>query len=209
MSPRNYRSPVREAASGETRARIIEAAGELLGTPSGAGSFSLDAVARRAGVTRPTVYAQFGSRRALLEAMFDETAARGGLHRIAAALEDANPHRALRSVVTIFCEFWQSDPLVMRHLSAAAALDAELGESLGARNERRRLLLHTLLERMNGARLRSKTHKDLCDVLFALTSLGFFLQLQSAERSATAVEPLVQQLVEDAVDRAGLGRPAQ
>jgi AcrR family transcriptional regulator len=206
MSPRNYSSPVREAASEETRTRILAAAGELLGTASGAEGFSLDAVARRAGVTRPTVYAQFGSRRALLEAVFDETAARGGLHRLAAALNDANPHRALGSVVSIFCEFWQSDTTVMRHLNAAAVLDPELGESFGARNERRRVLLRTLLERMNGARLRSKKHKDLCDVLFALTSLGFFLQLQSAGREAEAVEPLVRQLVEDAVERAGLGR---
>src|SRR3981189_3373559 len=82
MSPRPYRSPRRAAAATKTRARLLAAAAAILGAPAGIGGFSLEEVARKAGVTRLTVYNRFGSRRALLEAVFDERAARGGLHRL-------------------------------------------------------------------------------------------------------------------------------
>src|SRR5579872_2046609 len=78
MSPRAYRSAAREDAAERNRLRIVAAAGKLL-RAKGAAGFSLDAVARKAHVTRLTVYNQFGSRRRLLEAVFDDHAARGGL----------------------------------------------------------------------------------------------------------------------------------
>src|SRR5215510_1709406 len=141
MSPRPYRSPVREAAAEETRARIIAAAGALLGAAELAGGFSLEAVAKRAGVTRLTVYKQFGSRRALLEEVFDDMAARAGFHEIAMAMEDSDPYRALRRIVFLFCDFWSSDTPALVRLHSAAAGDPELDESVRARNERRRNLL--------------------------------------------------------------------
>jgi AcrR family transcriptional regulator len=58
MSPRPYRSKVRGEAAGETRARIVTAAAELLVTNPYA-PFSRESVARKAGVTRLTVYNQF------------------------------------------------------------------------------------------------------------------------------------------------------
>src|SRR5215831_12357742 len=79
VSPRLYRSSRRTVTAERTRARLLKAASAMLAAPDG---ISLDAVARRAGVTRLTVYNQFGSRRALLEAVFDDMAERGGLHRI-------------------------------------------------------------------------------------------------------------------------------
>src|SRR5437588_67268 len=69
MSPRPYRLGQRQVAADETRSRIVKAAREQLEKEA---SFSLDAVARRADVARMTVYYQFGSRRGLLEALFDD-----------------------------------------------------------------------------------------------------------------------------------------
>ena len=90
MSPRRYESPRRNAAAARTRRRIVAAAAAILGAAEGIGEFSLEAVAKKASVTRLTVYNQFGSRRALLEAVFDERAARGGLHRIADVMAGAD-----------------------------------------------------------------------------------------------------------------------
>jgi AcrR family transcriptional regulator len=59
----------------------------------------------QAGVTRLTFYNQFGSRSALLEAVFDERAARGGLHRIAGAMAASDPHAGLLQVIAIFLRF--------------------------------------------------------------------------------------------------------
>ena len=75
MSPRPYRLGQRQVAADETRARVLAAARDQLAKET---SFSIDAVARRADVARMTVYYQFGSKRGLLEALFDLLAARGG-----------------------------------------------------------------------------------------------------------------------------------
>src|SRR2546430_11163673 len=79
MSPRPYRLGRRQPAAQRTRARVLRAARELLTARAGAEPFSVDAVARRAGVARMTVYHQFGSRRGLLEALFDSFAVGGEL----------------------------------------------------------------------------------------------------------------------------------
>src|SRR5579871_5367050 len=109
MSPRQYQSPARAAASDRTHARIAAAAAALLRSPDGIRKFSLEAVARAAKVTRLTVYNQFGSRRALLENVFDALAERGGLHQIGLAMAEADPHAGLRRMVDIFCDFWSFD----------------------------------------------------------------------------------------------------
>jgi AcrR family transcriptional regulator len=54
-------------------------------------AFSLDAIAKAADVTRLTVYNQFGSRRGLLEAVFDDIARRGRLHRLNDAMAESDP----------------------------------------------------------------------------------------------------------------------
>ena len=205
MSPRPYRSPVREAAAGETRARIVTAARSLLGAPKGISGFSLEAVAKKARVTRLTVYKQFGSRRALLEEVFADMAACGGLHRIADAMAGPDPHHALHRIVAIFCDFWGVDTAALSRLHAAGANAPEFDESVRERNERRRHLLSQLVRRMASGRQSSiKSHKELIDVLFALTSLPFFAQLISAGHTSSAACRLIQGLSEDAVRRADL-----
>src|SRR5215831_12718351 len=101
VSPRPYQSPSRDAAASRTRGRISAAAAAILGTAKGIDDFSLEAVAKKAGVTRLTVYNQFGSRKALLEAVFDERAARGGLHRIGEAMSLPDAREALHRIIRI------------------------------------------------------------------------------------------------------------
>ncbi|MGH2485467.1 MAG: TetR family transcriptional regulator, partial [Ktedonobacterales bacterium] len=52
--PRAYRLGQREAASEQTRSRILDAARELLVATDGFSAFSIDAVAKRADVARMT-----------------------------------------------------------------------------------------------------------------------------------------------------------
>jgi len=106
MRRRAYVSSVRTAAAAEKRDRVIDAAAKALREDASIASFSLDSVAKAAGVTRLTVYNQFGSRRGLLEAVFDDIARQGGLEGIADAMAMADPHAALDRLVEIFCAFW-------------------------------------------------------------------------------------------------------
>ena len=200
MSPRPYRSSRRRVAAKRTRARLLKAARAMLAAPDG---ISLDAVAKKAGVTRLTVYNQFGSRRALLEAVFDDMAERGGLHRIREAMAKTDPQVALQQIVLIFCDFWSVHRGALWRLHAASATDPEFEESLRARNQRRRHLLSVLVDRMiEGGAKRPEVVIELIDVLFALTSVGFFWELTAGGRKANAVCHLIQALAADAVQRA-------
>src|SRR5882757_9208602 len=190
MPPRAYVSSVRAAAAAEKRDRVLEAAAKLLREDAGIAHFSLDTVAKAAGVTRLTVYNQFGSRRGLLEAVFDGIARQGGLHQIADAMTMADPRDALDRLVEIFCGFWNRDPAVGR-LHDAMATDPEFAEALLERNERRRQGLTALVGRIAAKGESRKARRDAVDTIFALTSYAMFAMLRPG-RSADEVCGLIQ-----------------
>ena len=178
---RRYASPVRAAAAEQTRARIVETAARLLTDQPNIAGFSLEAVAKAAGVTRLTVYNQFGSRRALLEAVFDATAARAGIAgRVAGAMQMGDPRAALAELIGVFCAFWQEvRPMAMLH--DAAASDPELAEAVNARNERRRNAITVLMGRMGKGE-----DRELIDLIFTLTSYRSFEALQAGRSGEDA-----------------------
>ena len=181
MSTRPYASSVRTAAAAEKRERVIEAAARSLREDASIASFSLDVVAKAAGVTRLTVYHQFGSRRGLLEAVFDDIARQGGLAQIPDAMEMSDPRAALDRLVEIFCAFWNRDPAVGR-LHEAMATDPEFAQALLERNERRRKTFDALVRRVAGKTASPRARQDAVDMIFALTSFAMFAML-SRDRS--------------------------
>jgi AcrR family transcriptional regulator len=194
--PRSYRSPNRDAAAQATRSRIIAAARGLL-AGGGKAPFSLEAVARDARVTRLTVYNHFDSKRGLLEAVFDDLAQGGGLFELAAVFSDPDPDQALRLLVSVFCRFWATHRATLPNFRAAILADEDIAASLKQRAERRRQVLTVLVGRLmpeGGQR-----GADLVDVLFALTAFEMFEALCVRDRSAKAVEALIQAMVEPAV----------
>jgi AcrR family transcriptional regulator len=190
-----YRSDLRDAAADVTRTRIVKAARRLLTGGKDLPAFSLDAVAREAGVTRLTVYNQFESKRGLVEAVFDDIAERGGLFELRSVLADADAMSSLRGVVAVFCRFWASHDRALAKLAGMTKLDRDIAASLKQRTERRRGVLTVLVQRL------PRVHEpaDLVDVLFALTSFETFEALSVRQRSAAAVEALIWRLVEDSV----------
>src|SRR3981081_3272895 len=176
MPRRAYVSSVRTAAAAEKRDRVLEAAAKLLREDARIARFSLDSVAKAAGVTRLTVYHQFGSRQGLLEAVFDEIARQGGLHRIADAMALPDSRAALDRLVDIFCAFWNRDPAVGR-LHEATATDPEFAQALIERNERRRKTVDVLVGRVAEKKVSSRARQDAVDMIFALTSFAMFAML--------------------------------
>ena len=191
---RRYTLGRRQAAVDETRGRILRAARRLLLAKRGA-DFSLDAVARRARVTRLTVYHQFGSRRGLLEALFDDMAAKGGLFdALPNAFRQADPEEALARFVATFGHFWAEGRPIVRRLQALAVLDPELGKAIAGRNEWRRQGLRVIVGRLG----RGASSDQAVDVLFTLTSFHTFDTL-AGQRSPEAVVPVVLRLARAAV----------
>jgi AcrR family transcriptional regulator len=74
---RGYASPLRQAQTQETRTRILDALVRTLAR--GVADFSVPAVAEEAGVSIPTVYRHFPTKRALLEALTGHVEGKLGL----------------------------------------------------------------------------------------------------------------------------------
>ncbi len=196
MSPRPYRLGQRQAASEQTRARILNAARELLIANDGFSGFSIDAVARKADVARMTVYHQFGSKIGLLEALSDSLAARGGMEQLADAFRRPEPLEALDAYITVFSRFWNADRLVTRRLRALAVLDPDFEQVVRARDERRRQGLRVIVGRLTEkyGRPLSEQSDEVVNILYTLLSFECFDTLAGSERNIEEVVPVVRQL---------------
>lgn len=115
------------ARSRRTRLRLQAALRDLLAEKP-LSAISIDALARRAGVTRPTVYAHYSGLPALLEdhldALLSEIEARH-----AALLDDAPcadlPARLQALVTSVFADIDRDDPRLRALLEGVPGLDAE------------------------------------------------------------------------------------
>ncbi len=202
MSPRPYRLGQRQATTEQTRARIINAARELLAESSGFSGFSIDAVARQADVARMTVYHQFGSKIGLLEALSDSLAAHGGMEHLADAFRRPEPLDALDEYITVFSHFWSADRLVMRRLRALAALDPDFEHVIRTRDEWRRQGLRVIVQRFaeKHGRPAPEALDEAINVLFTLIGFECFDTLAGPTRGIEEVAPMMQRLA-----RAALG----
>jgi len=202
MSPRPYRLGQRQATTEQTRARIINAARELLAESSGFSGFSIDAVARQADVARMTVYHQFGSKIGLLEALSDSLAAHGGMEHLADAFRRPEPLDALDEYITVFGHFWSADRLVMRRLRALAALDPDFEHVIRTRDEWRRQGLRVIIQRFaeKYGRPAPEALDEASNVLFTLIGFECFDTLAGPTLGIEEVAPMMHRLA-----RAALG----
>lgn len=197
MSPRPYNSALRREAAEATRERIVAAAHALLADPGGVSAFTVEAVARRAGVARMTVYNQFGSKAAVLEALFNWLAVRGGIHGpdgVEHALAQPDPLDGVRVMFRALARYYSADRTVKRRVHALAALQPDVHQALALREERRRPFIRTLLDRIaehRGAPWPPARRDELEQLLFALTSFESFDTLAGPNRGFPEVAPLL------------------
>ena len=194
MKSRSYTSVERQRTVEAGRERIVAAARELLEDEDGEG-FSIDAVARRAGVARMTVYNQFESKAGLLEALFDALALQGPLGGMGEIFKIADPIAAFDDYVALFGRFWTINRRTHRRLRAAAMHDAELAAAIASRNERRRNGVAELIRRL-GDRARPVIPSDeAVNVIYVLLSFDAFDALAGSSRTPEEVVPTIRQLV--------------
>lgn len=192
---RPYVSPKRASAAAKKRQDVIDAAIRFLREDGSVAAFSLDAIAKDAGVTRLTVYNQFGSRSGLLEAVFDDIAQRGKLARLGDAMNNPDPWHGLDQFVEIFCAFWSFEPAVGR-LQETMAIDREFGQAVLGRTERRRPTIRSFVRRLHPEQS-AKLERDMVDLIFSLTTYASYHSL-SAGRSPRAVCVLLKRACRDA-----------
>jgi AcrR family transcriptional regulator len=202
MTPRPYHQSHRRTTRDQTEARVLKAARELLFSPRAGAVFSLEAVARRAKVTRRTVYLRFGSRRALIEAAFDSMAEKNGIRWLPDAFQEPDPRAALMQAIALFAKFFANGRAGMRRVRAHAEFDAELAEAIDARNERRRTILRTLIGRLAAATGYPPAGKlaEAVDLAYAVSGFETFDSMSGAGRTTEEITASMQTLVGRIVD---------
>lgn len=185
----------------ETRERILDAARRLIVAPGGFGNFTMEAVAREAGVSRMTVYNQFTSRTRLLEAAFERIRTVRHHDDIARAWEHDDPLDRLTDFVGRVGRVWGMERVMFQRLYALAALDPDFAAVLQPRMERRRLALGAVVAAMHeryGAPAEDEIG-SLGDVLYAIVNFNTFEALARDGRSFEDVVPTVLRLAREAI----------
>ena len=188
MSPRSYQLGKRQTQIDDVRRRVLDTARSLLSGSDRYTAFTVDAVAKQAGVARATVYYQFGSKAGLLEALCDALSEAGRIDELAAAFTDPDPAAGLEAFARSFAVFWDADRLVMRRLRALALLDPDVGAVITARDARRRQGLGVLVGRLV---LPTDRAEELVRTLQTLTSFETFDSLAGPDRRCVDALPSV------------------
>ena len=186
----------RRAVTEQNRERILASARALL-LSEDFSEFSMEAVARKAGVIRPTLYYQFKSKAGLLEQLYNYIARRGNIQGLADVFRYGNdPLQHLNEFIRFFVNFWQSDRDLIRRLHGLGAIDAEIGQGLRARNDRRRNGLEVIVERYQRSYLPlTPLEKPIAiDTLHMLTSFETFDALALPGRKLEEVIGIIRKL---------------
>ena len=175
---RAYRSVVRQAQAAATRAAVLAAARSLFES-TGYVATTIDAIAQRAAVSPETVYAVFGSKRAVLAALIDVTIAGDSaavpiMQRewVARLRAEPDPQRQLASLARYGTRILERIAPLYAVLRGAAAADPGAAEALARYSEQRfagqRVLLGMLVERrpLRAGLSRAKA----ADILFGIGS---------------------------------------
>jgi AcrR family transcriptional regulator len=175
---RRYHSPQRQQQAQATRLQIVEAADRLFRQHGYFGA-TIEAIAREAGVAGPTVYAAFGSKRAILSALIDAAIFgpdpprtpinQRSWYAEIAALPD--PAALLRRWAEILCEVNGRVAPVQRVVLSAAASDAHIGQ-LWQRLKDQRLVGQSAMAQLLADRQALRPGvgvSQAADVLFALS----------------------------------------
>ncbi len=112
-------SPTRRELVRATRARILDAAARLM-RERGVNGFSMDVLAKEAGVARATVYEHFRSKRAVLDELASASTRTLTLDNHPAAASD--PLTALRDMLGAVCRHWDENGATVRELRSLVAV---------------------------------------------------------------------------------------
>lgn len=183
-------SPTRRELVKATRVRILDAAARLA-REHGPSGFSMDVLAKEAGVARATVYEHFRSKRALLDELASSATR-------ALTLEHRPPHigdplTALRDMLGAVCRHWHEREDAVRELRRLAAVTGTDAPTDAVDHDYLRGVVAGLA---SAGHLRPRwSPDDAVDALALLTSFPTYERLRySPPRTPAQIESLVAKL---------------
>jgi AcrR family transcriptional regulator len=179
----------------QTRRAVLKAARQQL-EAQGYRRMTMASLAAESGVTRQTIHNLYGSKRGVLEALFDTLAFESGMERMREVMTQARPDAMLVQFVRLFCDFWKQNRILFRRIHGLGAIDPDFEESIHARNQRRHEAAMRIAKRL-------KSGKDAITsaaAVSALTSFEFYDTLVRSGRSEPEAESIILKLVSAALD---------
>ena len=206
MTTRRYEQRQRAEDAEKTRQRIVDAVLERL-RAAPAEPVAIEKIAAMAGVARSTVYAIFGSRAGLFDAVGTHLQARTGYERLVEASHRPDARDAFRGGLRAASEMLAAERDTWRALRSMAQLDQEaVGGSVQRWEDERAAAMARIAGQLHEqGQLRPEvTVEEANDVLWVITSFESFDLLYSGR--GLPLDVVVERLT-DAAERA-LMRPA-
>ena len=196
---RPYELGKRLEQMGRTKAAVLAAARSQLES-GGMREFSMESLAKSCGVTRQTIHNLFGTRPAVLEALFDQIAVDAGMERMREVMMTSDPNVMLERFIAVFSGFWAKNRLLLRRIHGIAAVDPEFGQAVQARNQRRQMAATRVMERLDNPSGGNKDSRaGRIASLVALMSFEFFDALAESLGSTQAAEEQLPGLIRRAL----------
>ena len=175
---RTYVQDGRAEAAAAKRLQVLDAAIDMLASEP-LPRVTLEAVARRAGAARSTVYVMFGSRSGLFDAVALRLLDRIGFDRLVVAVAAPDPLEALRQAMHESVRLYAEQRDAARALWSWADLDTDAAGAFAVLDGGRASGTAHLVGRLAAAgKLRpGVTPDEAADVLYRLTSFDTFDQL--------------------------------
>jgi AcrR family transcriptional regulator len=171
MDKRRYHSPLRQEQALATRTRILDAGLALFGR-LGYGATSIAAIAREAGVVSETIYATFGSKRGIIDALVERAAP----PQVLAELDSqwnaraGDPSAQLEVVATFSTQFWGRNDALATVFRRGTG-DADIADEWAKRQADRRAYFRHLLSAWPPSVLREGVDLDRAvDILWGLNT---------------------------------------
>ncbi len=136
---RSYHSPVRRKQAEATRQRILSVAGTML-VRIGYARMTIAGIAREAGVSPPTIYAAFKSKRGILAELLDLNIMTPTFHKLIRSVEGStDPYERLRLVVQLIRIANELElPPALLPTESSESIDTELWKAMLEREHQRR-----------------------------------------------------------------------
>ncbi len=178
---RTYVQTARAASTQATRERILEAA-EASFERGPLAAVKIDDVARRAGVSRSTVYQLFESRAGLLVALADRLRQQAGFDRLVEASRHPDARESFRLAARESCRMFAVIPDLTRALFTLAGLDEDAVAAVGQLERGRRPGMRALATRLHeqGQLREGVSVTEATQLLTVVTSFPSFDELYHA-----------------------------
>lgn len=186
---RAYQSNVRAASAQGTRDAIADAARKLF-VARGYAATPIELIAREAGVAVPTVYAVFGTKRAVLESILDAMDRAAEATQLGAAMQGGSIAAQVRELAKFLTRLFTQNGDLIAAARAASAGDAGMRDLARKGTQRHRRETKKIAEAWAraGALREGLTASDAAAILATIANHGVFADLKEAGWSAKRYE---------------------